>query len=422
MKKLLLSITLMLSVAIVFGQELSKEELKAQKKQIKALMGVVRDAENQIINDPSLALSMMQSPIENELVNNNPYVWYVLVSAKKAVIDTENNLNYLKQPFDAEKLYKNAYEIYDDLARCSELDQLPNAKGKVAPKYTDEIKAMRADCRYILYNGGIHYYSEDNYSAAAKYFAKFADLKGIESLSDVLNNEQDITILNDAAFNATMCGLMVEDYPFVLKYVENLKEDPERVELYYDYKVRALNAVGDSVAWLATLKEGVKEFPGNEIFQNNLIQYYDSKGLQDELVAFMDEMIANNPSNALFHYVKGYIFHSRDNYDVAVECYKKAIELKPDYVEAYNNQALCYLKQAQDYSNSQSSTKITDREKLKKDREVLKGYYSKALPLMEKVRELAPDRKNIWLNGLANCYYGLQMDDKLAEIEKLMEE
>ncbi len=422
MKKLLLSIVLMLSVAIAFGQELSKEELKAQKKQIKALMGVVKNANNQILNDPSGALAMMKTPIKSELVNNNPYVWYVLVTAKKAVIDTENNLNYMQQPFDAEKLYKNVYEIYDDLARCEELDNKPNAKGKVAPKYTEDIKNMRAECRYILYNGGIHYYQEEDNARAAKYFAKLADLKDVESLSDVLNNEQDKNILNDAAFNATMCAMMVEDYPFVLKYIENIKNDPERGELYYDYKVRALNAMGDSVAWLATLKEGVKEYPGNEIFQNNLIQYYDSRGMQDELIAFMDEMIANNPNNALFHYVKGYIYHQRENYDDAVVCYKKAIELKDDYIEAYNNQALCYLKQAQDYSNNQSSTKITDKAKLAKDREVLKGYYSQALPLMEKVRELAPDRKNIWLNGLANCYYGLGMDDKLAEIEKLMEE
>ena len=45
MKKLIFSLTLLLSTAIAFGQTLSKEELKAQKKQIKALMAEVKTAE-----------------------------------------------------------------------------------------------------------------------------------------------------------------------------------------------------------------------------------------------------------------------------------------------------------------------------------------------------------------------------------------
>lgn len=422
MKKLLLSITLMLSVAVAFGQELSKEELKAQKKQKKALMTIVSDAETQILNDPAAALASMKTPLESELVNNDPYVWYVVAKAKKGIIDTENNMSILKQPFDAEKLYSNAISIYSDLLRCDELDKQPNSKGKVAPKYSDDIKNMMAECRYILYNGGIHYYSEDNYGAAAKYFAQFADLRNIEILKDVLNNEQDINIANDAVFNATLCGMLVEDYDFVLKYVDNLKSDESRLEQYYDYKIRALNAVGDTAAWLNTLTEGVRAYPANEFFQNSLIQYYDSKGMQEEMDKLMDEMMAANPSNPLFHYVKGYLYHQRNNYDEAIVWYTKALELNPNYVEAHGNYALCCIKKAQDYSNSQASTKITDKAKLQKDKEILQGYYKEALPHMEKVRELAPEKKSLWLNGLANCYYNLNMEKEFNEIESLMEQ
>lgn len=422
MKKLFLTMTLLLSVIIAFGQTLSKEELKAQKKQIKALMNLVKEAEASIIEDPNVALAKLRVPSESPLVNKDPYVWYVIAKAKKAIIDTENNMQLLKQAFDANKLYSTAYEIYGDIALCDSLDKLPNAKNKIAPKYTEELKTMMAECRYILYNGGIHYYSSEDVASAGKYFAKFADLRSYRLLDEVLNNEQDINILNDATFNATMCGMVNEDYNMVLKYVDNLKNDPSRVEYYYDYKARSLAATGDTVAWLAILREGVKEYPANEYFQNSLIQYYNERNMQDELDKLMDEMIANNPTNALYYYVKGYILHNREKYDDAITWYKKAVELKSDYVEAYANMGRCYITKAQDYSNSQASTKITDKAKIKKDNEIIQGYYKEALPYMVKVRELAPDNKSLWMYGLANCYANLNMDKEFEEIRVMMEE
>ena len=48
MKKLVLSLALVLGATFAFGQELTKEQLKEQKKQIKALMKVAETAEANI--------------------------------------------------------------------------------------------------------------------------------------------------------------------------------------------------------------------------------------------------------------------------------------------------------------------------------------------------------------------------------------
>jgi hypothetical protein len=53
---------------------------------------------------------------------------------------------------------------------------------------------------------------------------------------------------------------------------------------------------------------------------------------------------------------------------------------------------------------------------------VLNGFYNEALPLYEHLRNVAPDRKDYWFNGLMNCYYNLNMMDKVEELEKLMPE
>ena len=90
MKKLVMSIVFVLGATFAFGQELTKEELKQQKKEIKTLVNVAKDAEINIQADPVAAVNAMKQVTASPLVNNDPYVWYVSVSAKKAAIDAEN--------------------------------------------------------------------------------------------------------------------------------------------------------------------------------------------------------------------------------------------------------------------------------------------------------------------------------------------
>ena len=107
--------------------------------------------------------------------------------------------------------------------------------------------------------------------------------------------------------------------------------------------------------------------------------------------------------------------------DTAIEWYKKTLEVDGKYQTALANLGRCYLQKAQIYNNENASTSIKNKQKIAKDKEVLKGYYSNALPLYEKLREIAPDRKDFWLNGLMNCYYNLNMSKELKELEKLQE-
>ena len=84
MKKLVLSLAIVLGATFAFAQELSKEELKEQKRQIKALMGVVNDAEVNLNTDPIGASNALKPVLANSLVNKDAYVWFVSASAKQA--------------------------------------------------------------------------------------------------------------------------------------------------------------------------------------------------------------------------------------------------------------------------------------------------------------------------------------------------
>lgn len=425
MKKLLLSVTLILAAAISFGQGLSKEELKNQKRQKKALMGLIADAEKAILNDPAAAINALKPALEGdqkELVANEPYLWYVLANAKVAVVNQENLKRSEGKSFDANKLYRYCYDIFEHLSLCDKLDNQPDAKGKVKPQYSEQIKKILFENRNQLFNGGAHFYNEEDFELAFKLFDTFITSAEMPRLVEFnLNSLPELAEINKmGAYYASLSGMRLENYNYVLKHIDLAIKDEENAESAYEFKAQAQVCLGDTATWLNTLKECAVKFPSNAYFYQSLIQYYDSKNQQDELMKFADDMIAREPGNALFTYVKGVILQQNEKQEEAIEWYKKAIEVDPNYESAIGNLALCYIQQAQKFSSNEASTNLKDKAKMKKDKEILDGYYNQALPLYEKLREIAPSKQHIWLNGLMQCYYNLNMDKKLAELEKLV--
>ena len=424
MKKLVLSFAFVLAAAFAFGQELSKEELKQQKRQIKALMGVAEDAEVNLLTNPTAAAEAMKTVTESPLVNQDPYVWFVSASAKKGVIDEENRKRAEGAPCDEVKLYNYAWGLGYDLENCEKYDNMPDKKGKVKPKYGQFILMSYAQEFAQFYNAGAYFYGNEDYKKAYDLFGMFIVASDKLYKADMI--QKDTVNVPVAAYNMSLCGMQLKDYEMVLSHVDMAMVSPQIAPTAFRYKTAAYLELGDTVKWLDLCLEGVKKFPSDAYFYQSLIQYYDNRNEGDKLNSLADELIAADPTNPLFVYLKGYIAQSkyeRDNnkedLDVAIEWYKKTLDVDGNYETALANLGRCYLQKAQIYNNEQASTNITDKKKIAKDKEILKGFYTEALPLYEKLRTIAPDRTDYWMNGLMNCYYGLNMEAELKEIEEL---
>ena len=419
MKKLVMSIAVVLTATFAFGQELTKEELKQQKREIKALMNIAKDAEVNFQADPVAAVNAMKPVIANPLVKTDPYVWYVSVSAKKAAIDAENGKRAQGAAFNEAQMYNYTYELGHELANCDKYDNVPDAKGKVKPKYADFIKTTYAQEFAQFYNAGAYFYGNEDYAKSYDLFKMFIDA------SDRLYKEgmmpKDTVNVPVAAYNMSLSAMQLKDYEKVLSHVDLAMANPQMAPSAFRYKTVAHLELGDTATWLNDCMEGAKLYPDDAYFYQSLIQYYDSRNESDKLNALADELIASDPSNPFFVYLKGYIAHQKQDTDTAIEWYEKTLAVDSEYESALNNLSRCYLFKAQEYAAAQSSTKVTDKKKLAKDKEILNGYYGKALPLLEKLRSLQPEKYDLWLANLTNCYYNLNMTAKLKEIEKLQE-
>lgn len=137
----------------------------------------------------------------------------------------------------------------------------------------------------------------------------------------------------------------------------------------------------------------------------------------------MELAITKDPENGILYYNLGVISSEQGEDDSALEYYKKAIEFKPDYVDAYLNLVAVILDGEQsivdEMNNLGTSKKDNIRyDELKVERENL---YKECIPFLEKLIEVSPTNIDA-LNTLKNIYGVLGENEKFKDISAKINE
>jgi tetratricopeptide (TPR) repeat protein len=148
--------------------------------------------------------------------------------------------------------------------------------------------------------------------------------------------------------------------------------------------------------------------------------YLDTKDY-DTYKKLITEVLAQSPNDADLVFNLGVISYNAKNLVDAEKYYKRAIEIKADYVNAYLNLAILKLdadkklfEEIQKLGNSEKDNKRY--EVLKKQREVV---FTSALPYLEKASEL--DGTNEEVKGtLLSVYRALEMTEKAKALKAKM--
>lgn len=432
MKKVLLLVAAaMMSVTMTFAQDdakaaakAAKEAAKALKAEIKAANKVLREAQGQLNSpegDINKANTLIEAALENKHTASNPDTWYTAGKIQNVIYDKENEKMFLQQAYDQDKFFGSLSKMFDYYIKCDELEQLPNAAGKVVVKYRPETSELLSRLRINLVSGGVTYFNADNNEKAFELFAKYIDVAD-EPLLAAYNLMESDSLICEIAYYATLAGLKLEDYNKALQYVDLAMAKEDVAQKAVEYKAMSYLNLGDTINWLKTLKVGVEKYPEVQYFYSNLISYYNTNGNTEDLMAFADEMLEKNPL-PIFRFVKGFVYQNMSEYEKAIEEYKVAIEQDPNYTGAYRNLGICYCQLAQNASDKMTNLNMKSKA-YKEQKEVVTSYYRLALPIYEHLRKIDdgtdPDVRNAWTNGLYTCYYMLNMGKEFEEIEKIV--
>lgn len=137
----------------------------------------------------------------------------------------------------------------------------------------------------------------------------------------------------------------------------------------------------------------------------------------------MEMAIEMDPTNGILYYNLGVIYAEQGELELSKEKYQKAIELIPDYVDAYLNLVSIILEDevaiVEEMNSLGNSKKDNLRyDELKNDRENL---YRECVPLLEELLKVSPENIDA-LNTLKNIYGVLGENEAFMQVKAKMEE
>jgi tetratricopeptide (TPR) repeat protein len=137
----------------------------------------------------------------------------------------------------------------------------------------------------------------------------------------------------------------------------------------------------------------------------------------------MELAITKDPENGILYYNLGVISSEQGENDSALEYYKKAIEFKPDYVDAYLNLVAVILDGEQSIVDEMNNLGTSKKDNIRYDELIVEreNLYKECIPFLEKLIEVSPTNIDA-LNTLKNIYGVLGENDKFKEISAKINE
>ncbi len=291
----------------------------------------------------------------------------------------------------ADQDIKDAYLVkaIDAFAKAAQLDEMPDEKGKVSPKYTKNLKKnLETYSRYLI-NEGLNNYNEKDYTKAVVLWGKYLEVPSYPIMKSA-GIEKD-TLYNEIKFYAVDAANRVPELkPTAIRYMEELKTAGYKEQSMYQWLYEEYKSANDTAKFVKTLQDGLKKFPTDMFLMGNLINYYIYSNRTDDAIAYLDNAIKSDPKNSQYYAVKGnLLLNSKKDYDGAIGLFSKAAELDASNALAQAGLGLVYVKKAEDINDKASS--IKDNQKYQAERKRAKVEFEKAIPYLEKAKQLKPD-------------------------------
>lgn len=165
-----------------------------------------------------------------------------------------------------------------------------------------------------------------------------------------LGNYQKATDNFEASFKSSSHKLVKQIDTVIMYYTgltANMSKDYNRAKKYFQMALdNGYDAKGDAYSYLAEAYKGLNDvekakevliagftkYPSNQSILVSLINtYLQSNDDPKKVLELIKKAQENEPKNASLYYAEGNVWKNLKDVDKAVECYKKAVEIDPNY-------------------------------------------------------------------------------------------
>lgn len=403
MKKTILTICIAISFTGTFAQKANVSKAKNL-----ALMSTP---------DFTAARAAIKPALDEATTKDDANTWYVA-----GLIGYKENESYvtkqmLQQQVDADAKGKAVMESYDYFIKAYALDSLPNAKGKIKPKFQKDIKNKIKEYytdRSDLFAYGAYLFDKKDYDGAIKAFDNYLAIPKLPMMKNEIKLDSNYYIIK---YYTAIAATNAEKHDKAIALYSDLKNDNYETINVYELLYEEYTKVKDTVSAVNTLKEGFEKFPKEPWFLQNLINYYIFSNQTKDALGYLDRAIQEEPTLAQYRYVQGTLNENMGNIEDAKAAFNKAIELNPKYAEAYAGLGRLVYNQA--YKMAEKANDIKDNASYKAAMKKSDDAFAQSIPYFKKAIEL--DASNMeYKRTLKNLYYRLHMDKEYEALDKDM--
>lgn len=329
----------------------------------------------------------------------------------------------------------NLIEGYDYLMKALPLDQLPDAKGKVKPKYTKKI-VDHVTGHYNDFNSvAIDLWGLQDYANAYKAWDIMLSMPEKPEFKEALEKSKKIfadSILGEIYYNQALAAWQIKDYDKALQAFMNARNKGYDKEQLYKYAAAVAQTAGYNDKLLEIAKEALPKYGKEEpLYMNLIINDYLIKKDYDNAFKCIDEALTTDPDNAEYYIAKGIIYDNVVNLNAttpeeiaknketrrnAIDSFKKAAQVNPKNANAYYQAGrelceLAYILSDEAPADPKSINEYFDS--------TLKPVFEDAARNLEQAYELDNQNDNV-LKYLENVYYNLKDETNLKKVRDIL--
>ena len=400
MKKLIVAAMMVLGATSAFAGDSDALKAVMKAKTYAEAEALLKQNLGQLANDAEKAKAY------NKLVDLGMKAY----NDQQSIMQT-NQIMKKNDPIDENAMNEGAYNALMNAIECYKYDQLPNAKGKVAPKFGSNAARVWA-ARVQLVNAGQTAAQNNKADEVLKYWGAFLDTDSEPLFAgiDAKQKDGEKEYIGQVALFAARYAYQAKDAARCEKYcdiaMKSEKEAKDALNLKLYVMKDGLKTHADSLAYVDKLKGLYAQDENNEVILDGLNSMYSSMQMEKEQEALLNAAIAKNPSNFVALANLGMMYIQKNDADNAIKNLKLALAAKPDNVTVLTYLGACY--------NSKAGAL--------QDPNGRKVVYKEAVKVLDKAKELDPEKAQAnWGYTRYQAYYGYY-GPTAAETKKAEEE
>lgn len=385
-----------------------------------AQTSVVKEAEQQSKSGKYLeAIQTIQPALTNPETAQVVTTWFIPGKAGMEYYKEQYLNKTIGKDVDGAKMGHALIDGYNYLLKALPLDSLPDAKGKVKPKYSKEIVKLISE-------------NYDHFNNAAVFLWDAKDYQGAYDAWDIIINSPSNPVLGanapkaypdstmaDIMFNQGLAAWQMENLELSLASFEKAIAIGYDKSQVYDYAINHAARLNDNDKVYALAEQAYKKF-GNEnpLYLQLMINGRIEKQQYEEAAKMLDDAIAVSPNDAQLYNIKGVLFESMKDNDKARELYLQAINIDPTLAQAQYNYGRKLCDEAYAINDEAQANNMPNNEYQKLREEKLNPLFRQAAEHLEAALASEPQNQDA-KTYLRNVYYNLGDEENLKRIENM---